>query len=90
MLRLGDASYALYLIHAPLSVYFQKALEGARFAPLAPAWNLALYVGVTVSVSVAIFRWVEDPARKYLRHKGSRFTSRAVVSLTQSPADAPP
>jgi peptidoglycan/LPS O-acetylase OafA/YrhL len=88
LLRLGEASYALYLIHAPLSVYFQKALEG-RGVPIGPGWSVALYVAVTVSMSLAVFHWIEDPARRYLRLKGPQTGARAVVSIAQSPSDVP-
>ena len=66
---LGEASYALYLIHAPL-----WWIAGALFANL----NLYIYparyfVGVlaylvlAIGLSILIFRFVEEPARKAIR-----------------------
>ena len=68
--RLGDASYALYLIHIPLLVI----LYGLLF-PKIPGllWigggklSLAIYLAVTVAISLAYFQWIENPLHKISR-----------------------
>ncbi|QCB96569.1 acyltransferase [Arthrobacter sp. PAMC25564] len=59
MILLGEASFALYMIHAPLMMIFMIAdpPEGA-------GW---LLMAGTVGLSIAVFRWFETPARHWTR-----------------------
>jgi peptidoglycan/LPS O-acetylase OafA/YrhL len=63
MVDLGNASYALYLLHWPA---FQAldALNAGRELPL-PV-NAALLAALPVA-SLASYRWLESPARRWLR-----------------------
>lgn len=66
---LGEASYALYLVHVPLRDYAnaaQKALPALQRIPTA-LW-FAGFAAVAVTASLLIFRFIEEPARRYLRH----------------------
>ncbi len=62
LIRLGAASYALYIIQAPFEWWWQKVkpLDVAR-----PA-GLALFIVAIVATSLACERWIEVPARNWL------------------------
>lgn len=64
MVRLGQASYALYILHVPLLWWF-------RFLLLPFHWIILsmLYLSLAVWVSVKVFAKVEEPANRYLRKR---------------------
>ena len=68
-LMLGEASYALYLIHGPMHVYVLGAAR--RLVPgslTEHAWMVFwVYLLLVLGVSVALFRHLERPARHALR-----------------------
>jgi peptidoglycan/LPS O-acetylase OafA/YrhL len=83
MLRLGEASFALYLIHGPLLAYFGDATRfvRARYAYLRGLpfhWFFLGYVLTAIAASLAIFKWLEEPARRAIRARTS--PSRGPVS----------
>jgi peptidoglycan/LPS O-acetylase OafA/YrhL len=66
---LGEASYALYLVHFPAWDWFSR-LAGIPYSSRAVLtdWPLAvLYVLVCIALSMLIVRWVERPMRHHLR-----------------------
>lgn len=73
VVRLGEASYALYLMHLPLLGYlallrgFLRIRHPSLVIP-ASIWVLS-YLGVTIVVSAAVFHWVEQPARRWIRQR---------------------
>ncbi len=74
MVTLGEASYALYLLHSPLNNWLQ-ALDtylGLGWWSRGPAFFTG-YALVCVVTSLAVFRHVEEPARRWLR---SRLSTR--------------
>jgi peptidoglycan/LPS O-acetylase OafA/YrhL len=68
LVRLGEASYSLYLIHVPVA--YLAYLAGFR---LANGW-LALVFAVLLSV--VVFKYYEEPMRRRIR---ARLSSRAGV-----------
>ena len=58
---LGEASYAFYLMHYLLNSWFTDRLHAPPTGTNA-CWKLV----VLIPVSVALFRWVERPARRWL------------------------
>lgn len=65
--RMGEASYALYLIHMPLSWYLTKGLQMMGW-PRIEAWTgLTAFVLIALLFSFAIFSAVEQPARERLK-----------------------
>jgi peptidoglycan/LPS O-acetylase OafA/YrhL len=64
LLRLGEASYALYLIHWPLLV-IDRALKDNGL----DRWRIGFDGNVLLCIGLALLlhRWVETPARKRLR-----------------------
>lgn len=68
ILALGDASYSIYLLHMLFFTYFRAQPVAAT--PLNIASRLALFCGVTALLfiaSLASYRFVEMPARRWLR-----------------------
>jgi peptidoglycan/LPS O-acetylase OafA/YrhL len=100
-MRLGEASYALYLIHMPLSWYLAIGRKAAGI-PAPNAWvGLSIYVVIAVAVSFALYYIVERPSRERLqawyRARGTglpysaeikRFAEVSIRVLTSDPRAA--
>jgi peptidoglycan/LPS O-acetylase OafA/YrhL len=85
--RLGDASYALYLIHFPLISLLTKVAFATglpRLGIAGAAVTLIVEVAVCIAVSVAFHLWLEKPIIAFLRRKTLPFTE------PNKPATAPP
>jgi peptidoglycan/LPS O-acetylase OafA/YrhL len=80
MLRLGEASYALYLVHSPFDSYLRELTERGLFPPLPAGRGLAIYLVLAVLFSLALFRWLENPARKFIRQRSVARSGRAAVA----------
>lgn len=65
LVELGDASYALYLLHWVPIMVFRHA------APYVPPLAAPVGVLVTVVCSLASYHWIETPARRWIRGKTS-------------------
>lgn len=68
LVLLGESSYALYLLHAPLHSYLlavTNRVVGRGFDT--SWWVFAVYVPSALGLAVAVYRWVERPARRRLR-----------------------
>jgi peptidoglycan/LPS O-acetylase OafA/YrhL len=67
LVRLGEASYALYLVHMPIWAFMKHASN----AGLLPDWKSGvfypMYAAVVIAASLAIYRWIEVPGRQFLR-----------------------
>ena len=57
---LGEASFALYLIHVPLYTIMRHRIERYDM----PAF--LIYVAMTIGLSVASSHWLETPARRWI------------------------
>lgn len=65
---LGEASYALYLLHAPLHSYVLALTNRVVGRGFDTTWAVfALYLPLALGLSVAVYQWVERPARTRLR-----------------------
>ena len=78
LVRLGKASYALYIIHAPVGFLLLFGIW-ALGVPI-DLWACIAFVIVTVSVSLLIHRHVETPLRRRVRARLSPQTRPAAVS----------
>ncbi len=65
---LGEASYALYLLHGPIHNLFQ-VLEASWAAHGAPRLSFWVYAAGSVAASIAVFFRFEEPARRWLRRR---------------------
>lgn len=74
MVALGEASYALYLLHSPLNNWLHAVDVYLRLGwwSRGPVFFTG-YALLCVAVSLLVFRHVEEPARRWLR---SRLTAR--------------
>jgi peptidoglycan/LPS O-acetylase OafA/YrhL len=67
LVLLGEASYALYILHVPLlglAIRLSKAMDiGGRSAS---ALFALVSATVTIGLAVLAYRWIENPARRFL------------------------
>jgi peptidoglycan/LPS O-acetylase OafA/YrhL len=63
LVALGDASYALYLLHDPPMAAL-RVLTGEHPQP---AWVSVGLVALVIGLSLASYRWLDSPARRWLR-----------------------
>jgi len=66
LVRLGEASYAIYIIHIPIWGMFNFADRSGMLDVRTPAVYVA-YLAVVVLGSLLIFRFVETPCRNFVR-----------------------
>lgn len=79
--RLGEISYATYLSHFLL--WFAFKLAFVRTATI--GWPLAaLYLALVLAASVALHRWVERPAQRWINALGFR-PGRSPLRAPRSP-----
>jgi len=64
LVTLGDASYALYILHIPISWLFQRLRV---FTDITPEIMFLIYLPVTIALSIFVFKYIERPARTWLR-----------------------
>lgn len=68
--RLGEASYAVYLLHVPIDDWLMRLdKKTLHLAATHPGLLFVCYAAAVVVASLAVYQWVEEPARKYLRRK---------------------
>jgi peptidoglycan/LPS O-acetylase OafA/YrhL len=79
---LGDASYAFYLLHCPVTMIWYHILginiglyPPASEVVLAP-WQFASAFALCILVSGLVFHWIERPCRSLLRRVLSRLLNR--------------
>ena len=68
--RLGEASYAMYILQAPLWHYWQEITNSLRGAPVQANpvawWQFAAFVPLLILISVGVVRYIETPVRGWL------------------------
>jgi peptidoglycan/LPS O-acetylase OafA/YrhL len=77
LVALGNASFALYLIHTPMLHLFEYL--GWQTRPLL----YPVYLGLCVGLSLLSFRYFETPVRLWLL---SCFHSRPVEAVEEAPS----
>jgi peptidoglycan/LPS O-acetylase OafA/YrhL len=79
--KLGQASYIIYIIQAPLWHYWQALTNLVRRVPIqtpeAAKWQFLVFVPFLILASLAIQRFIEDPVRSWLKEQQIRRASRA-------------
>jgi peptidoglycan/LPS O-acetylase OafA/YrhL len=66
LVTLGDASYALYILHVPIRWLFGDLLA-ITGKVMAPDIAFIIYVPVTIALCIVVFKYIERPARDWLR-----------------------
>jgi peptidoglycan/LPS O-acetylase OafA/YrhL len=80
---LGDISYSLYLVHMPILITFicyrkamyypdiKESMSGVGYTfTLEQSWiGLVVFLVVTLSLSALSYKYIEKPARRYLRKR---------------------
>ena len=68
--KLGEASYVVYILQAPLWHYWQEATNSLRggepYASTVALWQFAAFVPLLVLASLAVQRYIEASARAWL------------------------
>jgi len=74
LVLLGDASYALFILHVPLRWMFMWLIDqlGNKTTLDAIFW---IYIFVTIEVSILTFLYIERPVRDWLRSKPRMLTT---------------
>lgn len=65
---LGEASYALYILHVPIATMFGFAGSKLGFTLETP-WVLPIYFLASIWASVVVFKKLEAPANRWLRRR---------------------
>ena len=66
---LGNASYAMYILHAPIYTWLGLVFRYAfHLQPAGWLWFVA-YVCSVIAVASVFFKWMEEPAHRALRSK---------------------
>jgi peptidoglycan/LPS O-acetylase OafA/YrhL len=65
---LGKASYSMYILHVPV-LWWWRRLGPHKFAGLAETHSAFAYVGGVIVLSAAVFKFVEEPASRFLRRQ---------------------
>lgn len=73
LMRLGDASYSLYLLHLGVIFLWQDLAPANR---IDPELVIAALVGVNVALALFVHRWVEAPLIGWLRRAYDGFTGQ--------------
>lgn len=69
LVLLGEASYALYLVHMPVGEWL-GTISRRTHLPVAPwtgALGFTVYLVVALALSICVLRWIEEPARRAIR-----------------------
>jgi peptidoglycan/LPS O-acetylase OafA/YrhL len=61
---LGNASYALYILHLPAWIYLKIAIERTGYDPLA-SWVFPVYSLLAIAISLAASAWIERRGRSW-------------------------
>jgi len=81
-IRLGDASYSLYLLHIPMwNWFYQIDLHLTHIKGSAPAPFFFTYLATVIGLSLLSSRFIEAPARRFLRNCLSPTSYRIEIDL---------
>ena len=68
--RLGDASYSVYLLHIPLWTWIQRTdFHFTHIQTSTPKIFLILYLTSLICISLLSLRFIETPARRFVRNR---------------------
>ncbi len=67
MVLLGEASYALYILHYPIWDWMNRVLSGHRTIHMGTLSVFTVYVVIVIGTSILSLRLIEQPARRAIR-----------------------
>jgi peptidoglycan/LPS O-acetylase OafA/YrhL len=85
LVRLGAASFALYVLHVPLLAWLSRAYRVTETPPPPQPWSFAIFAALSIGVSLLVFALVEEPGRRLLRRRLTR--PRADGPIASAPPD---
>ena len=68
---LGNVSFAMYVLHAPMELWWEWIRETTVGDPLPDMIEFPLYLGLVLGVSIFCYLAVERPLRRRLRRSGA-------------------
>lgn len=78
LVTLGDASYAIYIVHWPLRFWFAHTIRRGLGLAASPTTACALYLALVLLAALATFFLIERPARLYLIRKAASAFRRPI------------
>jgi peptidoglycan/LPS O-acetylase OafA/YrhL len=66
---LGEASYAVYILHVPLWLWWNHVTTVVLRAHLPAVLDFALYSSLVLTASIASFKFVEQPVNKWRKSR---------------------
>jgi hypothetical protein len=82
LVLLGEASFALYLIHLPIKQFVRFILPRVLHINPETPWVLAITIVFTILLSIPVFKYLETPARKFLM----KWRKERISKLSAQPA----
>jgi peptidoglycan/LPS O-acetylase OafA/YrhL len=67
LVRLGAASFALYILHVPLLAWMSRGYKTFGVALPPQPWHFVIFAAGSIGVSLVVFDVVEEPGRRVLR-----------------------
>lgn len=68
LLRLGDASYAIYILHVPIWLWWDRIIRVKLNLQLYPLVDFIIYLSAVIAISLSVAAFIEKPIRR-LRDK---------------------
>ena len=70
LVLLGEASYGMYILQEPISqIYYYRFAARTSWSDSAHFYVL---IGLLIVVPILTLKWVENPARYWLREQGQK------------------
>jgi peptidoglycan/LPS O-acetylase OafA/YrhL len=69
--RLGEASFALYLLHMPVFSYFRSTLKFLGTSVDVAPWTVVIYLVAVQLLALGVLHFVEEPSRRAIRRRFS-------------------
>jgi peptidoglycan/LPS O-acetylase OafA/YrhL len=82
LVKLGEISYSMYLLHYPIMLWFQYYLLPAPLTQT--SFKCLSYCSMLIASSMMVYRFIEVPARAFIRRRSERFLlSKTIAQLSR-------
>jgi peptidoglycan/LPS O-acetylase OafA/YrhL len=71
LVLLGEASYATYILHVPISQWWNQIAKRVSGQDLPPEIDLVAYLAIVLSASLLTLFLIEKPCRRWLRDRAA-------------------